>query len=365
MQKRQRLLAVTVSLAIILILTIFAACAPAAPPSSPTPAATPTPAPAQPIAMRFASHQVTMHVQHTALMAPWCSEVEKQTNGRLKVTLFPAEALGKGNQNYDLLASGGVDIASIPIGYTPGRYPLTESTLLPFMNPPDRCIGACWDLYRQFPEIQKEWDPVKVIGITSTDPIQLYTAKKPIRTLDDLKGMQIRVHNQSAGDLFKALGASPVIIPIMDTYIQLEKGTIDGALATLEASKPYKLPEVCKYVTLLGLSISPTGFGFNAASWNKLPPDVQQLLGPDGALGGDWWTKQNVVAYNKAMDDASAYLKAGGVEIITLPPAEMTKLKAAGQVTVDQWLAATNAKGLPAQKIYDGLANILKTKYNY
>ncbi len=366
MHKRRIPLLVGITcLVIVLLATSLVACTKAAPTPAPSPAPAPTPAPAQPLEMRLADPLPPVHIQNAADAIPWAEEVEKQTNGRLKMTVFPAEALGKGNQNYDLIMAGGADAGQITLAYTPGRFPLSEVTTLPFMNPPDRPVGAIWDLYKKFPELQKEYDPIKVFAMLSTDPIQLYTAKKPVRKLDDLKGMQIRVHDQNTGDLFKSLGASPVIVPIFEVYLQLQKGTLDGAVATLEACRPFKLQEVTKYVTLIGLSISPSAWGFNPDSWNKLPPDIQQLIGRDGALGGNWWTETNVAAYTKAMNEASGLITGAGMEIITLPPDEMAKLKAAGKVTVDKWIADKEAAGLPGQKIYDGLAEILINNYNY
>jgi TRAP-type C4-dicarboxylate transport system substrate-binding protein len=311
------------------------------------------------IEMRLSSTVPPMHVINSAALAPWCEALLKKTDGRLKITLFPAQALGKVAQQYDLVLEGAADLALITPGYMPGRFPLTSMINLPFLAPQvDKINNAFWRLFKETPGLKKEYDPVKVISAITTDPMQIYTTKKPIRNLQDLKGLQLRVPTDTVGRMISHFGAVPVMIPIQETYMALQKGTVDGTIASLEGAKPFKLNEVAKYITLMGLSLVDAVVGMNNESWDRLPADIQALIRPDGELGGDWISQHNADGYNVASQVGYDLLKQSGVEIITLSPEEMIRFRERVQPITDTWVAEMEAKGLPGKRILNRLIQI-------
>ena len=252
---------------------------------------------------------------------PWADEVDKRTEGRVKINLFPGSALGKAPDHFDLAVRGAADIAVFTPSFTPGRFPLLSVIDLPFMTHRSTPSSyAAYELYRNVPEIQAEFSQVKMYGLTQNDPAQLFTVSKPVRSLEDLKGMTIRVGDEVTGKLFKELGATPVFLPMTELYQALERNTIDGCVVAIEACQSFRVHEVTKFCTMIDVSAIATFIAWNNNSWNKLPPDLQKILG-EGELA-TWFTKHYGPAFEKMTAVGLELMKKANVERIELSPEE-------------------------------------------
>jgi TRAP-type C4-dicarboxylate transport system substrate-binding protein len=278
--------------------------------------------------------------------------VEKRTKGKVKITNLSGAALGKPPEHYDIAVTGRADIASFVPGYTSGRFPLSSVIELPFLAPnPTHTSNSIWQLYEMFSEIQKEYSDTKLLALFTNDPIQIHSSKKPVRTLDDLQGMKIRVGGQQMASMMKLLGASPVFMSITDVYLGLERGTIDAAVYTLEAVRGFKLQEVSRYCTVANLCCLRLALTMNLDSWNRLPEDIKNLLGVE--LGGSYLVNLAAKGYEadrkagiKAMQDA-------GNELIYLSSDERVKWAKRLQPVRDAWLEDMEAKNLPGKEVLD------------
>jgi TRAP-type C4-dicarboxylate transport system substrate-binding protein len=182
---------------------------------------------AETIDLKFSSPWPPQHPQHTMVIKPWGDKIEKLSGGRVKVTLFPGQALGKAADHYDMAAKGICDIALTNPMYTPGRFHLLSAFWLPFMvTTAEDTSVALWETYEKY--FQNEFKDVKVLWMYVHAPGQIFTREKPIKTLADLKGMKIRATNPSVQESLKLLGASPVAIPVPDVYNALERGVVDS-----------------------------------------------------------------------------------------------------------------------------------------
>ena len=152
----------------------------------------------------------------------WAKRVEAVTNGRVKITIYPAETLFKVKEAIVATTSGLTDIAWVVIGQFPGRFPLSEAGSLPFLfNLPSgvvngKTLGAAeinsqmvQELYDASPDIQKEWNEVKLMYMHTAAPSSIW-ATKSIATLADLKGLKIRVAAGPDLDTFQLLGTAPI-----------------------------------------------------------------------------------------------------------------------------------------------------------
>ena len=92
-----------------------------------------------------------------------------------------------------------------------------------------------WKLYEKFPEIQKEFSDNHIFVAYTSDPYHLLTTDKQVKKLEDLKGLKIRVTGGPPTDQMKAYGATPMLIPMPDNYMALQKGVTDGMGAPYEA----------------------------------------------------------------------------------------------------------------------------------
>jgi TRAP-type C4-dicarboxylate transport system substrate-binding protein len=322
----------------------------------------PASAQGKPIELNYAIWVPPVHVYTKQVAEPWAAEVAKQTNGRVKINIFAGSALGKAPDHYDLAVRGAADIVCFNPGFTPGRFPLTSVIELPFMTHHSTPSSlAAWELYTITPDIQAEFSQVKMFGLGQTDPAQLFTVKKPVRSLADLKGMTIRVPDERTGEAAKRLGATPVFMPMTDLYQALERGTIDGCMVAIEACQSFRVHEVTKYCTMIDISSITMGTAWNINSWNNLPQDIQKLLG-GGELGPSYMPIHYGPAFEKLTKRGLELMKQAKVETITLSPDELARWKKLTMPVWDMWVKSMEAQGKPARKILDDTIR-LEDKY--
>ncbi len=187
----------------------------------------------------------------------WAKEVEKRTNGKVKITLFPGGTLTPASTCYDGVVKGISDIGMSVLGYTKGKFPLTEVIDLPlgYTNgmAATRLINQYYQKFKP-----KEFEEVKVLYLHAHGPGILHT-KKAVSKLEDLKGLRIRCTG-TAAKVVSALGGTPVSLPMGETYDALNRGMVDGSMAPMESLEGWKWGEVVKSTTESYGSAYSTGF---------------------------------------------------------------------------------------------------------
>lgn len=186
---------------------------------------------------------------HTKFIAPWCEKIEQESKGELKCQIYPAMQLGgTPPQLFNQARDGVADIVWTLPGYTAGRFPVTEIFELPFMTTTHSPSSmAMWDFVSE--NAMDEYKGVKLIGAWVNGANQLHMRDKPIRTLEDLKGLKVRAPSRLGNRLLATLGATPVGMPVPQMAESLSKGVIDGALVPWEVLPATKAHELTKYHT--------------------------------------------------------------------------------------------------------------------
>ena len=180
----------------------------------------------------------------------------------------------------------------------------------------------------------------------------IHTTKKPVRTLEDLKGMQIRCPPGLEAESLKALGATPVSVPMPEVYTALERGMVDGATISWNAVDSFKLYEVTKYDHNNNeLCYAFTTVAMNLDTWNSLPPDIQKIIDDLSP-----WAQELQHQY---MDDevqtGIADAKGKGNTFIDLTSQEKARWVAAVKPVQDAWAAKLDAQGLPGTEVINYL----------
>lgn len=313
----------------------------------------------KPIELKLAHAFTAMHTQHVNLFVPFANEVAERSKGRVKITIYPNEALGKAKDQYDMTVQGVTDIGQTIFGLTTGRFPLVEVVELPFLVSSSK-IGSriVWELYEK-KYFEKEFSSVKVLTLFTLGPGHLILAKKTVRKLEDLKGMRLRSPGPQQTALLRQYGASPLTLSIADTYDALQHGMIDGMVSPISAITDFKLTELVKHVTISDIYVLAVGLVMNLDKWNSLPPDIQKIINESS---GQRLSQMIGEAYDKSDSSAYAAAKKAGVEIYNLPEAERNRWVEKAKPVVDKWITDVEAKGLPGKKIYDE-AYQLRQKY--
>jgi TRAP-type C4-dicarboxylate transport system substrate-binding protein len=290
-------------------------------------------------------------------MERWKKEVEKRTNGQVVINTYPGGTLLKAKAIMDGVIAGTADIGNLCMAYQPGRFLVTNATSLP-LGIPNARVGSMvlWDLWEKYqPE---EFAKVKVLAMFTTAPTNIMS-KVPVRTLDDIKGLDLRASG-GAAQILGAWGANPVGMPMPQTVEALQKGVVKGLYSSLEAMKDFKFAETCKYVTMTDTVIYPFAVVMNMDSWNKLPKDVRKVM-EDLKVEQSEWTGRYMDNHVKAAMDWS--VQDQKVEVIKLSAEEKAKWDAKLQPLIDKWVAGAKAKGLPADAIVADIQALIK-KYS-
>lgn len=150
---------------------------------------------AKPVELKLGHMSAPEHAQQKYVFEPFAAEVEQLTDGSVTIKIFPGAALASPPASYDAAVTGIGDIMWGLQGYTAGRFPLTSAIGLPFIEGDTAAEASktLWDLYDAVPEIQEEYSDVKVLWLHASDPYQIVTKGKQVKTLEDLKGLKLRL----------------------------------------------------------------------------------------------------------------------------------------------------------------------------
>jgi TRAP-type C4-dicarboxylate transport system substrate-binding protein len=293
-----------------------------------------------------------------SLLTAWfCDEVKKRTNGRVEITYYPGGTLLNPVKMYDGVVTGIADMGVSHISYTRGRFPVMEVFEQPHGFPSGWvATQVTTDFYNKY--TPKEWSDVQVLYINTSGPLILQTATKPVKTLEDLKGLKIRATGQMS-DVVKALGAVPIPLEMGDVYDSMRRNVIEGVAVDLSTLKYWKFADVTKYVTAdwqLG-----TGYTFyfviNKNKWNALPDDIKKIF-TQVALE----TKEKQAALWNDMDiEGGAVFKTAGGQMITLSDAEAAKWIKAVQPIFSSYKKDMVSKGFKEAEV-EGWISFIKER---
>ncbi|MBN1456937.1 MAG: TRAP transporter substrate-binding protein [Sedimentisphaerales bacterium] len=281
------------------------------------------------------------------VLEPWANKIEKLTNGRVKFSFFPNQIMGTAPEQYNLVVNGTADIAVGITNYTPDRFPLTSCMQLPFLGESGETASiVLWHLYQKY--LKDEFKETKVLGLWCHGPGHLHTTKKPIKTLEDLKGLRIKVANPTLEKALKLLGAVPVICTINDASKLFNEGGLDGVALPWEGVSTFNLSDLCKYHTETSIYTLSFFAVMNKEKYESLPADIRKIIDENigesiSALAGKTSDEEDVKARNIA--------KNKGNFIYTLPKHELQRWKKITMPVGDQWVEEMQVKDLPGQEV--------------
>jgi len=292
----------------------------------------------------------------TRLFADWGKDVEKATNGRVTITVFAASTLSPPMQVYDNTVKGVVDIGTNLLAYSPGRLPLSEVLQQPLgYKNGYQASRAANEYYKKFKP--KEFDDVKVMFLHGAAPGFIFT-KNPAKSIADLKGLRIKANAENA-DIVKNLGASPVTMPVTETYDALSRGVVDGTLFPLEALQGFKIAEVVKTV----IEDYPMSYMtsmyciMNKDKWNAISAADQKAIEKINDEYNDKFGKKWVELDAKATE----FAKSKGVTFVKVSKEDEALTAQRMKPILDDYVKMTKAKGLPGDEALKFVQDYLKS----
>jgi TRAP-type C4-dicarboxylate transport system substrate-binding protein len=290
---------------------------------------------AKPTKLTFSIFFPPTHGQTKAAMA-WAKEIEKRTDNKVQISVFAGGTLTKAPQCYSGTVKGISDLGFSLFAYTRGRFPVMAAVDLP-MGYADGKVAS--RVAQEFAKAfkPKELSDVKVLYLHAHGPGLLHT-KKPVKKLEDLKGMKIRATGLSA-KIVKALGGVPVAMPQGGTYEALKKGVVEGTFGPMEVLKGWKQAEVIKYTTeCYSIGYTTTFFVvMNLDKWNSLPADIKKIFDEVS----DKYTDVHGNVWDSTDQEGRKYTLSLGNEIISLSDEESARWRKAVEPVINDYITNT------------------------
>ncbi len=315
----------------------------------------PLPSVSQPITLKYANFPPSTTFP-CVQMEEWKKEVEKRTNGKVKIQTFPGGTLLPAKNIFDGVITGTADIGNFAMSYQPGRFPVSEAIDQPVGFASAKAASlALYDLIDKYNA--KEFEQVKILTLFTCPPAHIMTIK-PVKSLKDLKGLELRVGGTQA-DIIKTLGGIPIAMPQSDTPEALQKGTVQGHVSSMEVLKDFNYAAYTPNATIANLWVVSFGVVMNREKWNSLPPDVKKVMDD---MRKEWalWTGNYV---DNHVTEAITWSKQKyNLQIFDLPPNEKAEIPKMLSPLIDEYVKRVTAKGVPGEQIVKDV-HALKEKY--
>ena len=291
------------------------------------------------------THPLTKNV-----VVVWGEQVEKATNGRVKLQMLPKHPSAPPG-TFDAVKDGLVDVSYVTASYTPARHILPLLPELPGAGATATINSIAYSrIYWKYLHAAGEYKGVKLLGVFTHGPGQMFNTKQPIMKVEDLAGMKIRSGGGISEEMARALGASAFVKPAPESYELLSSGVADGTFFPTESIISFKLGPVIKYATLFpgGFYSSAFGFFMNEDKWNKLSKEDQDAI---TSVSGEALARLAGKAWDEADAAGIAEMKKIGIKIDEASPALIKGVQERTKPLEDKWIQGANAKGLDGAKV--------------
>ena len=263
------------------------------------------------------------HALNEAMFTPLAEELSDLSGGKLTVRQFPAGVLNSSAPGqYSMLLSGVADIALAVPAYTADLFPKTDLIAYPGVC---KTAAECTEALRRARAVLEEEYEARVLAIWGNEAPVLLTRDRPVRTLEDMRGLKIRVSTRSAIPFIEALGASAVMQPGTVVHQSLSTGVIDGVAISPSGIVAFQLQEPASYLTTwLPMSGLPFVLLMNQGVYDALSPQqrgwVDEVADSSLALAG-------AAAWERAGAEGLRLAEQAGVELIDLPESEKRRFE--------------------------------------
>jgi len=234
------------------------------------------------ITLNLAHYLAESITEWTAWDSYFAKEVERRTDGRVKIVIHWSESLGKIPDLPELCSRGAVDIISTTPSYSPTWFRLTSVlNQVPFIqNTLEEVQAISKKLYFEgpLPEIDYKRNNMKLLFVGCFREYHIF-AKEPIETLEDMKGKKIRTWGPYLPRAIMVAGAVPVDVSPSEMFESLQRGRVDGIPWGLHSAYGAGLHEIAPYISKTGIGLYPGIIRLiNLDVWNSLPADVQKIM---------------------------------------------------------------------------------------
>jgi len=293
-----------------------------------------------------------IHNRWKSAIKPWVDEIEKRSNGRIKIEPYFAEALSKQADVIDSVRTGVADLGESHFSVGIGRFPFHEQLLNNVL--PSNCLTDPAAIMRgmqaAFPEqAGRDYAGTKLLFTEALSlGMVIGTRDKPVTSLADLQGLKLGITGGGVRlERAQALGASVVGVTSPDLYMSLEKGVMDGAVVDFELMISRRLGDLIKHITLVNMGSTVFYCVMNPDAYNRLPDELKKVI--DDVSGE--FAQKLFTGFWDGMEFTSLekWQKEMGGQLHVLSAEDYAKVDAIAAKPTSDWVTFMNSKGLPGE----------------
>jgi len=316
----------------------------------------------KPVELKFAHWLPAQHPLQPLGFEVWAKSVEAASKGSIKVTLYPAQQLGKAPDHYDMARDGIADVAWINPGYQPGRFPVIAAGELPFLINNAKAGSAALDKwYRKYSE--KEMKDVKVCLVHLHDPGAMHS-KKPITNPEQIKGMKIRPAHATMAQFMTLLGATNVQVSAPEAREAIEKGVADALTFPWNSILIFGIDKAVTHHLDIPFYVTTFAWVMNKDTYGKMSAAQKKVI--DDHCTTEWAEK---VASGWADNEASGKEKLStmpGHTLVKATDADVAAWRKAAEPLRTSWADAVKKAGhdpAAVMKEFDDELKARKSQY--
>jgi len=298
------------------------------------------------IQLRLSSWWPKAHIMSNAMEA-WIKDIETETEGKVRVTYFPAGQLANDKDAFEKVGKGITDMAPIICELYPAELPLSQVNSMPFLFKSSVHGGKVINITKDYFKPEFENNKLKIMWGFVPPPYPPLMSKKPILKMADWKGVRVKTSGINQADTIKLLGGTPVVIIAGEMYTSLQRGTVDGIIIPMSAATSFKMDEVIKHVTEIGMNSMSTYLSMYIDKWNSLPKEIQEKIMLTNKIAAE----RTGNLYDEAEKKAIEEWKIKGISFHSLTIEEQNQWIKKTSPVWDAWMEKCKEKGLNAAEV--------------
>jgi len=294
-------------------------------------------------------------------MVPWADSIREASNGRINITIYPAQQLGAAADHYDMARDGVVDIGFINPGYQPGRFPIMAAAELPFLFADAKAgVAALTEWYKKYAE-QEMGDTYFCMAISHSPGT--FHGKKQILVPEDIRGQRVRPANGTQARFVNMLGGTSVQVSAGEMRELLSSGGADATQSPWDGIYLFNVESIVTHHLDMPFYASVNAYIFNKAVVEGMSPDDRKVI--DDHCTPEWAEKMSTGWADVELRGRERLAAEPG-HVMHKPNEEQTKLwKEAAAPLSTEWRASMEKKGLSPDEIYNELVDTLKRYGSY
>jgi TRAP-type C4-dicarboxylate transport system substrate-binding protein len=266
----------------------------------------------KPVTLKLA-HGLSPTDIHGKAYQYYADQIAEMSKGEIKIEVFPGGALAGNPQMFKAVQSGVADIGIFPSSFVAPQMKEVTIFEIPGIFDPTKVREIEAKIAPVMEKIHAKYG-MKYLWPTSEGELVLGVSKKigaPVKNLDGIKGLKIRDYGQWIGRTLGAWGAVQTTIPPADLNAALDRGTVEGSVASWSFSYGFKVHEQAPNFTLFGTNNMWHWAAISENSWKKLNPEQQKILVEAGKKAMDYSIKiemEDKELFKKAVKDVGGQL---------------------------------------------------------